>query len=281
MMTFVDESNRVGVPSWGIDLASFRRWMDGDDVPENARVCYPEGEVWIAMRKACGAQSPFSGPRYGVAFGAEICIGKVLRNEDGSSVEGSLLQGIDWALGLGCRVVSMSLEIMTNGQRIPDYDRIGQQALDNNTLLIAAAGNDSRRSQGFIAPVGSPANSPNILAVVALDSHLRVADFSNGTVPGAAGGVDIAAPGIAILSSVSQTAHPRPGFPSPGRYGTMSGGAMATPLVAGLAALVAEARPEFKAADIMRALLMLARSLPQSSADVGKGLARAPRNDDQ
>jgi Uma2 family endonuclease len=51
MVTFVSESDRVSVPGWVTDLASFRRWRDDEDFPETGRICYLNGEVWIDMSK--------------------------------------------------------------------------------------------------------------------------------------------------------------------------------------------------------------------------------------
>jgi Uma2 family endonuclease len=42
---------QVNVPSWVVDLASFRRWVESDDVPEKLHVWYLKGEVWIDMSK--------------------------------------------------------------------------------------------------------------------------------------------------------------------------------------------------------------------------------------
>jgi Uma2 family endonuclease len=49
--TFVNESDQVSVPAWVADLESFRRWTDSEDFPEEGRICYLRGEVWIDMSK--------------------------------------------------------------------------------------------------------------------------------------------------------------------------------------------------------------------------------------
>jgi Uma2 family endonuclease len=49
MVTFVNESDRVSVPEWVVDLESFRRWADADDFPETGRIWYLQGEVWVDM----------------------------------------------------------------------------------------------------------------------------------------------------------------------------------------------------------------------------------------
>jgi hypothetical protein len=51
MVTFVDESNQVSVPQWVVDLPSFRRWAEADDFPEQGRIWFLKGEVWVDMSK--------------------------------------------------------------------------------------------------------------------------------------------------------------------------------------------------------------------------------------
>jgi Uma2 family endonuclease len=51
MVTVVNETNQVSVPSWVGDLESFRRWMDGEEVPEKTHIYYLKGDVWVDMSK--------------------------------------------------------------------------------------------------------------------------------------------------------------------------------------------------------------------------------------
>lgn len=51
MVTLVVESSQVSVPDWVRDLAAFRRWADSEEFPENGRVCFLQGEVWVDMSK--------------------------------------------------------------------------------------------------------------------------------------------------------------------------------------------------------------------------------------
>jgi subtilisin family serine protease len=213
---------------------------------------------------ACGALRPTTGPRYGIAYEAEIYAGKVL-GDDGVGTDRSIIAGMDWALDQGCQVISMSLGAATRlgDQPNDDYEQIGQVCLDAGTLVIAAAGNESARPQR-IAPVGSPANASTIMAVGAVDSSLRPASFSCGGMnPGQ--DVDIAAPGVDILSCL-------PG----NRYDRWDGTSMATPHVTGVAALLAQSNATFRGWALWTRLLQLSSRLQFPARDVGKGLLQAP-----
>lgn len=206
-------------------------------------------------------------PRYGVAPGAELHVGKVLNNQ-GSGRERDILTGMLWAISQGCQVISMSLgRAVRPGETFtPDYERVGQMALDSGSLIVAAAGNESSRDIGFIAPVGAPANSPSIMAVAALGQSLNVAEFSCGGLNPDGGEVDLAAPGVGVFSA----------FPRPELHKLLRGTSMACPHVAGLAALWAESDPTLRGRDLWQKLVAAARSLPEPVRDVGAGLAQAP-----
>lgn len=242
---------------------------------------------------ALGPQQPAGGVRrYGCAFGGRIFVGKVLSNQ-GSGADGGILAGINWAIANNCRIISMSLgSPVQPGETFSTlYESIAQRALRSTpgTLIIAAAGNDSRnRLTGARLnpprPVGRPANCPSIMAVASLDSNLAVSAFSNGTINpfSSGGGIDIAAPGGAVFSSVP-TPFPAnvqpsgPGRPWPARYHTISGTSMATPHVAGIAAMWLEARPNTPALSLWQLLLSNARRMSLPSRDVGVGLVQAPQ----
>lgn len=210
---------------------------------------------------ACGPKSPSGSRRYGVAHEAEIFAGKVLSNQ-GSGSDGGILAGINWAVANGCAVISMSLGADVS-QPHPPYTFAGRRALARGSLIIAAAGNNAGRpgNPGF---VGAPANSPSIVAVAAVDSGLAIASFSARSLPGRGGQVDIAGPGVAVYSS----------WPMPMRYRTISGTSMATPHVAGVAALWAQATGRTGLA-LWGTLAKEAQRLLLPSVDVGSGMAQS------
>ena len=214
---------------------------------------------------AAGPANPQQGPRYGVACEARILAGKVLSNA-GSGTDGQILAGMAWAVARGARVISMSLGApVMPGELFPQtYEMLAQRALERGTVIVAAAGNDSQRPPN-IEPVGRPANCPSILAVAALDRAITPTFFSNGGINGQGGEINIAAPGWQVRSAA-------PG----GGYQAMSGTSMATPHVAGVVALLAQANPNATAAELMAALKSGAFPMMQPVRDVGAGLLQAP-----
>jgi subtilisin family serine protease len=157
------------------------------------------------------------------------------------------------------------------------FETTAREAMRHGTLIVAAAGNDSRRSQAQIKPISSPANCPSIMAVAAVDSSMRTADFSNAAI-NADGSIDIAAPGVETYSSAPEpTPTPQPPFfrQWKARNDTISGTSMATPHVAGVLALLRQEFPDLTPAELWRVLISRARALPQAAVDVGAGLLQA------
>ncbi|MFI8411268.1 S8 family serine peptidase [Paeniglutamicibacter gangotriensis] len=237
-----------------VTTASF---IDGEDSHDG------HGHGTHCIGTSCGPRALEGSRGYGVAPGASIFAGKVLSNA-GSGSDTGILAGIDWALQNDCHIISMSLGADVREVH-PPYVAAGRRALERGTLIIAAAGNNARRSAGDPGFVGAPANSPYIFSVGALDSSLAVADFSARTLPGRGGQVDIAGPGVAVYSS----------WPMPQRYNTISGTSMATPHVAGVAALLSEATG-FRGRELWAELAQEAQRLERPSVDVAAGLAQSP-----
>ena len=214
-----------------------------------------------------GPRSGDEHPRYGVAVAAHIFAGKVLSNR-GSGRESWILAGMEWAIQNGCEVISMSLGRETRVGEAPDplYEAVGKAALDNGSLIIAASGNSSARHFGHIAPVGAPANSPSIMAVAAVDNNMQIANFSCGGINDNGGEVNIAGPGVDVFSS----------FPLPERYKRLAGTSMATPHVAGVAAMLAESDANLRGQLLWDALRRTALDIGLPIRDGGAGLVQAP-----
>ncbi len=266
---FTGKGIKVAVLDTGLDLGhpdyagrkiTFQSFIPGETVQDG------HGHGTHCIGTACGSLKTKKLPRYGVAFEAEIFAGKVLSNR-GSGADGGILAGIDWAITNGCEVISMSLGAPVGvGEGYSQiYENVAQRALSAGSLIVAAAGNESSRPRR-IAPVGHPANCPSILAVAAIDKKLRIASFSCGGINAGGGGVDIAGPGVDVHSSV----------PRNKLYRKMNGTSMATPHVAGIAALMAQSNPALRGFALWAALIARAKRLNLPSLDVGMGLVQAP-----
>lgn len=268
---FSGKGIRVAVLDTGFDLAhpdfvgrsvTAQSFVPGE-APQDGH-----GHGTHCIGTSAGTKTPQSGPRYGIAYGADILVGKVLSNA-GSGNDGGIIAGINWAVANKAPVISMSLGANVP-QVHPPYTAAGRRALNRGSLIVAAAGNNANRPQGNFGFVGPPANSPHIMAVAALDGELDVAFFSARTNAVRGGQVDIAGPGLRVLSS----------WPMPTRYNTISGTSMATPHVAGIAALWAEATG-FRGRQLWATLVQEGQRLLAPSLDVGSGLVIAPQRDSQ
>ena len=265
---FTGQGIRVAVLDTGIDLGhpdfvnreniTAKSFVQGEIVDD------AHGHGTHCIGTACGPRAPSQLPRYGVACEAEIFAGKVLNNQ-GSGGDSNILAGIDWAVESECQIVSMSLgsPVLPGGGSSVVFEQVARRALNAGTCIIAAAGNDSARP-GYVRPVGHPANCLSIMAVAALDRRLSVAPFSNGGINPQGGQVDIAGPGVEVRSS----------WPRPLLHNTISGTSMATPHVAGIAALIAQQYPAARGRALASRLKQTARHLSLLPRDVGAGLAQ-------
>lgn len=213
---------------------------------------------------AGGPATPPVGRRYGVATAADVLVGKVLNNQ-GSGTDTTILAGMSWAIANHAQVISMSLGADIRRVSVR-YERAGHRALDAGTLIVAAAGNNANRRFGNPGFVGTPANSPSIMAVGAVDAQLAIANFSARSNPVDGGQVDIAGPGVAVYSC----------WPMPQRSNSIAGTSMATPHVAGIAALWHQATGATGAA-LWTAVVQAAERLTLPCVDVGAGLTQAPQ----
>ncbi|MEV4480636.1 S8 family serine peptidase [Micromonospora coxensis] len=215
-----------------------------------------------------------SGGRYkGVAPDATLLDGKVC--EEFGCSESAILAGMQWAaVDKRAAVINMSL----GGWDSPDVDpleeAVGTLTAETGTLFVIAAGND-----GADGSVGSPASADAALAVGAVDRDDNLAEFSSRgpRVGDDALKPDITAPGVDVVAA--RSAHGQIGDPVGERYVTLSGTSMATPHVAGSAALLAQQHPDWKAGQLKSTLMAAAKPHPaQTSYQQGAGrvdLARA------
>lgn len=187
----------------------------------------------------------------GVNWSVSIMAVKFL-DEKGGGTLANAIKAVDYARMNGAQIMSnswggRSLSALLQ-TAIEDANKVG-------TLFVVAAGNDTNDND--VNPT-YPANYPveNILSVAAVNNRGILAPFSNyGTKT-----VHVAAPGVNIVSSVLN-----------GGYDSYSGTSMATPHVAGIAALLLANNPSWKASELKGRILSSARPLSTLKKQVSTG----------
>lgn len=209
-----------------------------------------------------------TGKRYGIAKDCNLKIAKVL-SDKGKGTTSSVIDAIDWAITKQFRILSLSLAspVALNEKPSVLFETVGTRALENNCLIIAAAGNDSNRPS-LPKPVSAPANSLSVMAVAAIDGQMRVAKFSNGGLnPSTGGNINVCAPGVDIFSTYPKNTKNK------NYYFALSGTSMATPHVSGLAALYMEQFPDLSAKEIWEMIEKNAKPIEGLKyRDIGSGL---------
>ena len=152
----------------------------------------------------------------GVAPKATLIPVKVL-DAQGSGNLSDIVKGINWATRAGVNVINMSLGGPTGSAAL---ERAVKHALSAGVVVVCAAGNSGPNPD----TVGFPGGYPGVIAVAASDLNDKVANFSS-----RGNAVAFIAPGVDIASTI-------PG----GGTAKLSGTSMASPHVAGLAALAIE-----------------------------------------
>nr|WP_281155391.1 S8 family serine peptidase [Streptomyces sp. HYC2] len=219
-----------------------------------------------------------SGGRYkGVAPGAAILNGKVL-DDGGFGTDSDIMAGMEWAVAEHADIVNLSL----GGEDTPGIDpmeeTVNRLSAETGTLFVIAAGNSGEAGERTVA---SPGSADAALTVGAVDKADRLADFSSRGPRVGDSGVkpDLTAPGVAITAAAASGSSFEGSYPSdsPG-YVTLSGTSMATPHVAGAAALLAQQHPDWSGERLKAALTGSANPGSYSSFQQGTGrtdLARA------
>jgi subtilisin family serine protease len=234
----------------------------------------------------------------------DVLIGKVLGSQPATTV--TLYKAINWAIEKGAHIISMSLSIdfaeyreqlakqpgmnpkhatfiamRTMFETARFYEKYGELlksgGMGRSALIVSASGNDSDRrgvrfnAGKFTLGAAFPAATPDFVSVGAVGPSgdaagaYQIADFSNA-------GAILAGPGVDVVSSV-------PG----GKLGAQSGTSMATPHIAGVAALWAQkllpTGAGFSAAKVLKELTRSAqRPAGLDEADVGDGIPQAPKS---
>ncbi|SCF83047.1 S8 family serine peptidase [Streptomyces sp. Ncost-T10-10d] len=198
-----------------------------------------------------GSGAASDGRKKGVAPGTSLLIGKVL-SDQGYGLDSWIIAGMQWAVDQQADVVSMSLGNPTiRDCNDPMAQATKQLSQNTHTLFVIAAGNAGPGTE----TVSSPGCVPSVLTVGAIDRDDTTAQFSSRGPVAVTHTLkpEIAAPGVGISAANA-------GGRGVYAYRTMSGTSMATPHVAGAAAIVRQAHPDWTAQQVKEALVSSART---------------------
>lgn len=261
------KGTKVAVLDTGVDtehpdlkgrVAASKNFTDSADADDH------QGHGTHTTSTVGGTGAASGGKQKGVAPGTTLLNGKVL-NDSGSGATSWIIAGMQWAVDEGADVVSMSLG---NPSELDCSDPMAQATQElarsaKNTLFVIAAGN----AGPSLNSVSSPGCVPDVLTVGAVDHDDATASFSSRSPVQRTHTLkpEIAAPGVAISAAAA-------GGRGVYAYQSMSGTSMATPHVAGAAAIVKERHPDWSARQIKEALVSSADSgIPGDVRETGGG----------
>ncbi|MFE7072364.1 S8 family serine peptidase [Streptomyces sp. NPDC057620] len=258
----LDTGVDVGHPDLAGRISVTKSFIEGEEVADR------NGHGTHVTSTVGGSGAASDGKEKGVAPGATLAVGKVL-GDQGSGSESQIIAGMEWAArDVGATVVSMSLGSTEPSDGTDPMARaVETLTAETGALFVVAAGNT-----GAPSSIGSPGAADSALTVGAVDSADLAAYFTsagprhgdNALKP------DLSAPGVDILAARSRLAA------GSGDYTAMSGTSMATPHVAGVAALLAERHPDWTGARLKDALMSTSKQLDASAYVLGAGRVSVP-----
>ncbi|MDQ3146542.1 MAG: S8 family serine peptidase, partial [Actinomycetota bacterium] len=244
----------VAVLDTGVDLDHpdlVNKILPGNDVVNDDALADDDEGHGTFVAGLAAAQADNAQGIAGVAWYSRIIPVKVL-GANGSGSDSDVVEGIIWATDHGAHVINLSLG---GPGASPALDAAVDYALDNDVVVVAAAGNEGSDEPSY------PAASPGAIAVGATNSAGALTSFSN-----FGDWVDVVAPGSGVLSTTMG-----------GSYGSGSGTSFASPLTAGVAVLVRWAYPDLDARGVTERLLATTRDVGAQGWDsnTGKGMVDA------
>jgi len=254
----------------GLNLLAQFDFIFGDDDPSYDPGTDPRGQAshGTACLSVVGGYDP--GRLVGIAPNATFALAKTEFTGSETIVEeDDWIAGLEWLEWIGADVVSSSLNYRDwyrdadlDGQHSP-VSRAARRAVELGVVICNSASN---AGPGAIT-IGAPADAEGILAVAAVDSNGQLTRFSSRG-PTADGRIkpDVAAMGRAVVCVSPLTF---------GRYSRWNGTSLATPIVAGVAALVREAHPDWPASKVVEAIRETANRAARPDYGYGFGIIDA------
>lgn len=223
------------------DIYGYDFWNDDSDpYDDNGHGTHVSGIIGAKANNQIGIA--------GVAWNIRIMALKTF-DERGNGNTSLAIDAIEYAVSKGARIINASWGADEKSRIL---EQVIIAAREDGVLTIAAAGNDRSTKPNY------PAYFDSVISVAALDFADNRSDFSNHGPT-----VDIAAPGTGIFSAKVNNA-----------YGPLNGTSMATPIVAGVAALVWGRHPEFSLQDVENIILSTADKLTVRE-EIGSGRVNA------
>ncbi|AQS69746.1 S8 family serine peptidase [Streptomyces pactum] len=258
----LDSGVDAGHPDLAGRVGRSRSFIAGEEVADR------NGHGTHVASTVGGSGAASDGEEKGVAPGATLAVGKVL-DDSGSGSESEIIAGMEWAArDVDADIVSMSLGSTEPSDGTDPMARaVDTLSRETGALFVVAAGNT-----GAPSSIGSPGAADAALTIGAVDPADEAAYFTsagprhgdNALKP------DLSAPGVGILAARSRLSE------GSGDYTAMSGTSMATPHVAGVAALLAEEHPDWTGAQLKDALMSTSKELDASAYRLGTGRVSVP-----
>ncbi|WP_340684141.1 S8 family peptidase [Amycolatopsis coloradensis] len=218
-----------------------------------------------------GSGTASAGKYRGVASGVKLLNAKVL-DSAGYGEESQLMAGMEWAARSGARVINLSLGAGPSAGGDPLSEMADKLTAATGALFVAAAGNS-----GGIAMVETPAAASTALAVGAVDKADKTARFSSKgpRLTDAMVKPEIVAPGVGIAAA--RASGTNIGEPVGERYTRLSGTSMATPHVAGAAAILAQKHPQWRSSELKAMLTSTGKDVGVAWYEQGAGRVDIPK----
>ncbi len=220
-----------------------------------------------------------SGYKYvGVAPGASLFNIKVL-DHNGAGYESWVIAGIEFAVNHTASVINLSLGANVNTDGTDPMSLACDWAVEQGVTVVVAAGNSGPGGSS----VGTPGGAREVITVGATTKQDEIAGFSSrGPTADFRIKPDVVAPGVNITAPASVRSYlwnylfaTNPSTIVGNYYYTISGTSMASPHVAGVAALLRELHPGWSPAFVKAALMNSARDLNQTWCTQGSGRVEA------
>ncbi|WP_216209623.1 S8 family serine peptidase [Amycolatopsis aidingensis] len=221
---------------------------------------------------AAGSGKASGGSYRGVAPGAELLSAKVF-DRWGTGPASQVMAGMEWAVDRGADVVNLSLGAGITDGTDPLAELVNTLSAKNGTLFVVAAGNSGPGNR----TVTTPGSADAALTVGAVDRNNELAWFSSRgpRLTDAAVKPELVAPGVDIAAA--RAAGTSGGAPIGEHYTRWSGTSMATPHVAGAAAILAQQHPDWSGARLKDHLVSTAKDLDLPWFEQGAGLLDVAR----